>query len=316
MFDPEWSDEKVKDYLAQLDCWDGSIEMEPLVGGLCNRSFVVTDQSSQSVARIGTDILVHGITQTSVQTSMIAAAEIGVSPAIRYIERGLAVVDFLTGGCLRPEDMGGNQRNCALIVKCLKRLHAGSSQISGPLTYFWPFQVVRQYIGVGYRHNSRLTDQFPELLRINNLLEKTIEAFQPVFTHNDTVPQNFMFDDNKDIWVIDWDYGGYGHPMFDLVGVSCNADMQVAHENELFEMYYGKLSEQLTKQLTAFKLVLNLREYTWGMVQEAVSDLDSANVAASMTELYPDQDPGYEGYTNLNRERFETNWVTYQGLFE
>ena len=316
MFDPEWSDEKVKDYLAQLDCWDGSIEMEPLVGGLCNRSFVVTDQSSQSVARIGTDILVHGITQTSVQTSMIAAAEIGVSPAIRYIERGLAVVDFLTGGCLRPEDMGGNRRNCALIVKCLKRLHAGSSQISGPLTYFWPFQVVRQYIGVGYRHDSRLTDQFPELLRINNLLEKTIEAFQPVFTHNDTVPQNFMFDDNKDIWVIDWDYGGYGHPMFDLVGVSCNADMQVAHENELFEMYYGKLSEQLIKQLTAFKLVLNLREYTWGMVQEAVSDLDSANVAASMTELYPDQDPGYEGYTNLNRERFETNWVTYQGLFK
>ncbi len=316
MFDPQWSDSKVRDYLTYLSCWDGDFEMEPLVGGLCNRSFVITDNSSKSVARIGTDILVHGITQTSVQTSMTAAAEIGVSPGIRYIERGLAIVDFLTGGCLRPDDMNGNRENCQKIVQCLKRYHQGSNQLNGPLTYFWPFQVVRQYITVGYQHQSRLSNNFSELLRINNLLEQTIEPFQPVFTHNDTVPQNFMFDDERNIWIIDWDYGGYGHPMFDLVGVSCNADMELEYETELFEMYYGKLSAQTEKQIVAFKLVLNLREYMWGMVQEVVSDLDSANVTASMTELYPDQDPGYEGYTNLNRERFESNWSHYQNMFE
>ncbi len=316
MFDPMWSDEKIVDYLERLDCWHGKISVEPLIGGLCNRSFVVTDEKNRAVARIGTDILVHGIIQTSVQASMIAAAEICVSPGIRYSEPGLAIVEFVPGGCLRMEDMDGQTENLKNIVDVLKRLHQGSEQVRGSLTYFWPFQVIRNYVDVGMKRQSRLTDLLPEIIRINNLIESTVEPYTPVFTHNDTVPQNFMFDDIGKICLIDWDYGGYGHPMFDLVGVSCNADMSSNSEAELFELYYGTVNEATNRQLTAFKLALNLREYMWGMVQEVTSDLDSDNVAASMTDLYPDQEPGYEGYTNMNRTRFESNWELYQPMFE
>ncbi len=316
MFDPEWSDEKIIDYLRKLDCWSGGIEVEPLYGGLCNRSFVVTDSDERAVARIGTDILVHGIIQTSVQASMIAAADIGVSPEIRHSEQGLAIVDFIPGGCLRMEDMEGNLENLQQIVDLLKRIHQGSDQVRGSLTYFWPFQVVRNYVDVGLKKESRLIDLLPDIIRINNLIESTVEPYTPVFTHNDTVPQNFMFDDDNNIWMIDWDYGGYGHPMFDLVGVSCNADMSDESESRMFEMYFDSVSDSTYRQLTAFKLALNLREYMWGMVQEVTSDLDSDNVAASMTDLYPDQDPGYEGYTNMNRTRFESNWERYRHMFE
>ena len=315
-FDPQWSDQKIIEYLGELDCWSGSIEVEPLFGGLCNRSFVVTDNDGRAVARIGTDILVHGIIQTSVQASMIAAADIGVSPGIRHSEPGLAIVEFVPGGCLRMEDMEGNAENLSNIVDVLKRLHQGSEHVRGSLTYFWPFQVIRNYVDVGVKKNSRLVDLLPEIIRINNLIEATVEPYTPVFTHNDTVPQNFMFDDDNKIWLIDWDYGGYGHPMFDLVGVSCNADMSEASEAELFKLYYGPLDDSTHRQLTAFKLALNLREYMWGMVQEVTSDLDSDNVAASMTDLYPDQEPGYTGYTNMNRTRFESNWDLYRSMFE
>ena len=316
MFDPEWSDDAIVDYLRKLNCWSGGIEVEPLFGGLCNRSFVVTDRTSRAVARIGTDILVHGIIQTSVRASMIAAADIGVSPQIRHSEPGLAIVEFIPGGCLRMEDMEGHPKNLNNIVELLKRLHQGSSHVHGSLTYFWPFQVIRNYVNVGQSKGSRLMDVLPEIIRINNLIESTVQPYTPVFTHNDTVPQNFMFDDENNIWLIDWDYGGYGHPMFDLVGVSCNADMSEESEAELFEMYYGTVDDATHRQLTAFKLALNLREYMWGMVQEVTSDLDSDNVAASMTDLYPDQEPGYEGYTNMNRTRFESNWEQYREIFE
>lgn len=316
MIRPDWSSEQICDHLRSISFFAGEFEIEPLIGGLCNRSFIVTDASGKYVARIGADILVHNITQTSVQTSMRAAADIGVTPALRYAEPGLAIIDFLDGGCLRPEDMEDNADACQKIVALLKRLHQGSERVDGPLTYFWPFQVVRQYVAIGTARQSRLTSEFEEVLRINSLLERSIEPFQAVFTHNDTVPQNFMFHGDKEIWLIDWDYGGYGHPMFDLVGVSCNADLSDHAERMLFELYYGSQAESLHKQLTAFKLALNLREYMWGMVQEVTSDLDSDSVAASMSELYPDQEAGYAGYTNLNRTRFESNWRHYSGLFE
>ena len=316
MVRPDWSNERIENHIRALACWNGAVEIEPLIGGLCNKSFVVTDETDQYVARIGSDIPIHGIVQSSVQNSMKAAAEIGVTPMLRHLEPGLAVVDFLEGGCLRPEDMEGNEENCQGIVRCLKELHAGSDKIRGPLTYFWPFQVVRHYAAVGFENNSRLVDLLPDIGRINDLIEQSVDPYIAVFTHNDTVPQNFMFDDNGKVWLIDWDYGGYGHPMFDLVGVSCNADLSPASESQLFEMYFDKVTEELERELIAFKLVLNLREYLWGMVQEVTSELDSENVAASMTDLYPDQEPGYVGYTNMNRERFESNWEHYQGLFE
>lgn len=315
MIDPTWDNDGIEAYLRGLEHWSGDIGIEPLIGGLCNKSFVVTDGGQKFVARIGTDILVHGITQTSVQTSMRTGSEIGITPVLRYSEPGLAVVDFLEGGCVRPEDIEGQESNLKKIVDCLKRMHQGSDKIRGPLTYFWPFQVVRHYAGVGLEKASRLESELGRAVNIATTLEQAVEPYAPVFTHNDLVPQNLMFDSKRNIWLIDWDYGGYGHPMFDLVAVGANADASEATEQRLFELYFGPLNDRLRRQLIAFKLVLNLREYMWGMVQEVTSDLDQSAVAASMAELYPDQEQGYEGYTNMNRERFETNWERYRSEF-
>ena len=129
MIRPDWSEDRIQSYLKDLSCWKSSVELQPLIGGLCNKSYVVTDNGNRYVARIGSDILVHNIVQTSVQTSMKAAADIGVTPAIQYLEPGLAIVDFLSGGVLRPDDMENNEENCKKIVSCLKQLHQGSDKV-------------------------------------------------------------------------------------------------------------------------------------------------------------------------------------------
>ena len=316
MIDPTWDDARMEAYLRGLSLWRGGVRIEPLIGGLCNKSFVVSDESGRYVARVGSDILVHGIAQTSVRAAMAAASDAGVTPKLRYSEPGLAVVDFLDGGCLRPEDIEGNDENLAKIVGCLKRLHRASERVRGPLTYFWPYQVVRHYAQVGLEKGSRLAPELPEIIRVATLLERAVAPCRPVFTHNDVVPQNLMFDSRGAVWLIDWDYGGYGHPMFDVVGVGANADASEECERKIFERYYGEVDDALLRQLIAFKLILNLREYMWGMVQEVSSELDRDAVAASMAELYPDQEQGYEGYTDLNRARFEKNWAEHRPEFD
>ena len=42
-----------------------------------------------------------------------------------------------------------------------------------------------------------------------------------VFGHHDLLPTNFM-DDGKRLWLIDWEYGGFGTAMFDLANISAN----------------------------------------------------------------------------------------------
>lgn len=309
-----WSDAQIRQRISALPIWRGGVDIEPLIGGLCNRSYLVTDGDRKFVARVGFDILVHGITQTAVQTSMTTASALGIAPRLRYAEPNLTVVDFLDGGCLRPPDIN-DADGLAKIMERLKRLHAGSTAIRGPLTYFWPFQVVRHYVQVGEEWNSRLKGELPKLAEVASRLERAIRPFTPVFTHNDLAPQNMMFDGRGDVWLIDWDYGGYGHPLFDITAVGANADSTEALDRKAVELYFGGIDDALWREFNAFKLILNLREYMWGMVQEVVSKLDSASVAASMAELYPEQAEGYEGYTDLNRARFERNWEIWRREF-
>ncbi|MDH3689195.1 MAG: phosphotransferase family protein [Gammaproteobacteria bacterium] len=316
MIQPDWTDERLTEYIGDLPMWNTEVTIEPLVGGLCNKSFTVTDADKKKyVARIGSDILVHGIVQTAVQSSMKAASNIGVTPKLHYSESSMAVVDFLDGGCLTPKDIAESE-NIEKIVACLKRLHGGSTSIQGPLTYFWPFQVARHYADVGMEKQSRLKNELPELKRVAGRLEAAVRPYTPVFTHNDVVPQNMMFDGSRNVWLIDWDYGGYGHPLFDIVGVGANADATEQTEEQILKSYYGAVSDELRREFNAFKLSINLREYLWGMVQEVTSELDAESVAASMAELYPDQEQGYEGYTNLNRDRFERNWAQWKSEFD
>jgi len=52
---------------------------------------------------------------------------------------------------------------------------------------------------------------------INNHNYKVVVEVKPsdVACHNDYLSENFM-DDGEKIWIIDWEYGGYGDPYFDL----------------------------------------------------------------------------------------------------
>jgi len=184
MIQSDWPDERLKAYISEFAPWRGQVTIEPLVGGLCNKSFTVTDENNKKyVERIGTDILVRGIVQTAVQGAMKAASKIGVTPKPHYSESSMANVDFLDGGCLTPNDIT-EPETITKITACLKQLHGGSESIQALFTYFWPFQVACNNADVGIESQSRLKKALPELKRIAGLLDAAVRSYTPVFTHN------------------------------------------------------------------------------------------------------------------------------------
>ena len=55
-----------------------------------------------------------------------------------------------------------------------------------------------------------------------------------IFGHHDLLPTNFM-DDGKRLWLIDWEYGGFGTAMFDLANIASNNSFRRSAEHELLE---------------------------------------------------------------------------------
>jgi len=85
---------------------------------------------------------------------------------------------------------------------------------------------------------------------------------------------NFL-DDGSKIWVVDWEYGGFNDPLFDIGGLASNNDFNQDLEQEALEMYYEKpLTNDVLSKYNSMKTASLLRETMWSMVSEITSKLD------------------------------------------
>ena len=92
------------------------------------------------------------------------------------------------------------------------------------------------------------------------------------------VAANIM-DDKKQLWIVDWEYGGVGNLLFDLAGISANSSLTPEQESFFVSAYFGDTNEEALQDLRILKIASLLREALWSSVQTKLSDLDFDYVA-------------------------------------
>jgi thiamine kinase-like enzyme len=264
---------------AALSCWSGPVTPEPLSGGITNANFVVTDRGRRFFVRIGDDIPVHGILRFHELAASRAAAAAGVSPAVVHHEPGAIVFDYIDGKTCTDEDVR-RPENLRRILPLLQRCHREIPRhFRGPALIFWVFQIFRDYAQTLTACKSRMVPELPRLLGTGATLESMVGPIEIVFGHNDLLPGNFI-DDGGRLWLIDWDYAGFGTPLFDLGNLCSNNDVAEADERWLLEAYFERpLTSELWRRYQAMKCASLLREAMWSMVAEHYSTLDFDYVA-------------------------------------
>ena len=74
---------------------------------------------------------------------------------------------------------------------------------------------------------------------------------------------------------MDWEYGGFNDPLFDIGGLASNNDFNPDLEVEALEMYYEKqINKDDLIKYNAMKTASLLRETMWSMVSELTSKLE------------------------------------------
>jgi thiamine kinase-like enzyme len=257
-----------------LPIWRGEVRASRLGGGITNLNLLVTDACRRAVVRIGDDIPVHQIMRFNELAASRAAHAAGVSPAVVYHEPGALVIDFVEGRTMTATDL----RDPALLDQALAlvlQTHRDLPRhLRGPALTFWVFQIFRDYAATLTEGRSRHLPALARLLSEAADLERAVGRIEMVFGHNDLLPGNFLHDGTR-MWLIDWDYAGWGSPLFDLGGLAANAGLDPAQEAWVLETYYGQPPDaDLWHRYRAMKAAAALREAMWSMVQEIHSDLD------------------------------------------
>lgn len=280
---------------ARLPCFDNPVEIAPLSGGITNVNLTVRDGDRRFVVRLGSDIPEHGVFRWNELALSRAAQAAGVSPAVHYHEPGVLVLDFIDAQTY-TEDMASDPANVPRIIALLKQTHqALGPQLTGPVLTFWPFQVNRTYAARLRADGSRYVAQLPDLMADLQRLEDATGPVTLVIGHNDLLAANIL-DDGVRLWLIDWEYGGFNTPLFDLAGLAGNNGFSESQERDMLEQYFDRPADTHWRAYQAMKCVSLMRETLWSMTSEIHSDLDF----------------DYAAYTAENMARFQAALQDFQ----
>jgi thiamine kinase-like enzyme len=257
-----------------LPLWLPGATAVPLGGGITNMNVLVSDGARRAVVRIGDDIPVHQIMRFNELAASHAAEAAGISPAVLYHEPGALVIDFVQGRTMTAADLCQPdllEQALHLVIRTHRDL---PRHLRGPALTFWVFQTLRDYAATLTEGGSRHISALPGLLAEAEVLERAVGRIEMVFGHNDLLPGNFLHDGTR-MWLIDWDYAGWGSPLFDLGGLAANNGLDPAQEAWVLQTYFGTAPDaDLWRRYRAMKAAAALREAMWSMVQEIHSELD------------------------------------------
>lgn len=269
--------------IASLSLWDGTPTLEPLPGGLSNVSYLASDRRNRYVVRLTRDFPFHGVVRTREVRAARAAHDAGFAPELVHAEDGLTVTRFVEGRVLAPTDL---QAQIPRIADLIRRFHTEMPSRLGDIGFtFDVFAVNRDYV-------RQLSDhaECPRWLEINAALEAAQLAGARIIGHHDLLAAN-LIDDGRRLWLIDYEYAGFGTPAFDLANLSSNNGFTADQSAELLAAYFGEPPNDAAHRAhAAMEAASLLREALWSLVSARHLSAPGAD---------------YLGYAKLNFSRFE-----------
>jgi thiamine kinase-like enzyme len=252
--------------------WPGAHpQIEVLGGGITNRNFKITLGDGAYVLRIGgKDTQLLGINRRAEHEASLAAAAVGVGPeVVAFIEpEGYLVTRFLEGNVVEPETIREPER-LRRVAQSLRAVHNGPPICAR----FDSFRVVEAYAATAAAYGVTIPAAYERARDTASRVERARGPAAERPCHNDLLTANFI-DDGTRIRIVDWEYAGMGDVFFDLANFSVNNGLCKDETAGFLRAYFGEVRSEHERALTLMRYMSDFREAMWGVVQQALSDLD------------------------------------------
>lgn len=298
------ADFELEPIYAELEPSLGSPAGEPvaLSGGITNRNFLVPFEGGDYVLRICTPgVEIISIDRDTEVQANRNAHDAGVAPAVAawLPQLGCLVTAFVPGETMTPEAMAAPER-IAELGTALRAVHAGPALPSGFPTFTLAWEYERSAVRLGGGAHPADLELAQELsTRIGEAVAGR-PGHESVPCHNDMLTANFIASPDG-LVLVDWEYAGMNDRFFDLGNAAVNNEFGDEQGAALLEAYFGAPPDEgQVASLALMKLMSDVREAMWGVVQGAASsiDFDYADYAAQHFSRLREgaEDPRLEGW--------------------
>ena len=245
---------------------------EPLEGGITNRNFRIRFGDRECVLRIpGRETNLLGIDRGAERLACEQAASLGIGPALVAAGDGYLVTEFLDA---QPIDGELLRANPASAARALRAFHDSGVELP---TRFWVPELLDDYERIVLERGGTLPSDYEQVRALTARIAQALPLCRPLPCHDDLLPANVLAlrSDPGTALLVDWEYAGMGHPMFDLGNLAVNNELEGVSEELLLHAYYGAPpNDGQRAALALMRLMSDAREGAWGVVQRSISELD------------------------------------------
>lgn len=267
--------EKHTRILSRSKLWKNRpITITPLHGGITNKNYLVRSGFAEYVARFAfprNELLDINRKREIFNTKQAARLGLGPEFVDHLPKYRLLVVRFIEGMPL-SEEVAQRPETIVAVGEMLQTLHSSGKRFRGKRNIF---HNIEEYFVRAGRYSVWMPDNIAEYMGILHEIE--VELCQPVLApcHFDLMLENIIHTPDGKLKLIDWEYSAQGDPRFDIAMFALKASLGEPHEHLLLETYNKGHSSiyVMHKELQLMKAVVCLREASWGVLQNAISEM-------------------------------------------
>ncbi len=222
--------------------------LEPLQKGLSNSVLSFNYHGGKYVYRfpgLGSEILIDRGREAMLQSQ---AAEAGIDTTLIALSvgNGWRISRYI-------QSRSFDYKNLSDVVRAVQLLHKLHEV---PVKVRWEFDVKTKWESLrdmtpaeGYGENFV---DFPDFSDIKNRIYRLYElskldGIKKCLSHGDSRDENFLINDDE-IYLIDWEYAGYGDPGFDIGTYVAGGDHSRAEVDRILFIYFGREPSLIEKR--------------------------------------------------------------------
>lgn len=293
--------EIISNICATLKCCPNSItDISVINAGLTNVSFAFSVNGGRYVYRHPGGTAGALINRQAELFAQMVAKDIGIDKSVIYMDLSGWKISYYVK----------NARNCNFEkypnqlktgMEFLRRLHAVKADET--VKIFDNVAEGKKLISIASATKGNLNREFIELIEKVDKLYPLVKAdaerlgYSLVLCHNDIYEPNFLYDDNGEMYLIDWEYAGRNYAANDIGCILCRYNWTDEEIEKYLKAFVGReLTFDEHRYYMAFLPISAFYWFCWGLYKGSVGDDDSFFFLPSYRNLIRFIDKAIESY--------------------
>lgn len=293
--------EIITNICSTLKCNPNNItNIKVIQAGLTNVSFGFDVKGTRYVYRHPGGTAGNLINRQAELFAQNAAFNLGIDKSVIHMElQGWKLSYFVHDA--KNCDFEKNEEQLSIAMEYLHKLHAVKA--NSTVKVFDNVEEGKKLMRIASATKGNLEKEFADILNKVERLYDFIKAdakrlgYGLVLCHNDTYEPNYLYDDNGEIYLIDWEYAGMNYSANDIGCILCRYDWTDEQIEKYLKAFVGReLNVDEKRFYYGFIPISAFYWFCWGLYKGSVGDDDSFFFLPSYRNLVRFIDMSLESY--------------------